>query len=459
MKTILVNPNQKTEYPQPPLGLAAIASILEKNNFPVKIIDANVLQLNEDEIARKVKDADIVGITAMTPHINSAISIAKRIKENYPHIRILAGGPHVTILPEETLAKVPEIDIIVRGEGEETIADLYNAIENGKKFENVDGITYREKDAIKSTPNRHPIMDLDSLPFLSYHLLPIDKYKPHPPHGIRSPFIAMMSSRGCPYKCIYCSKPIFGGKFRAQSPKRTVDEIEYLKDNFGINEIMFYDDSFTLDKKRIIQFSEELKNRRLDILWACETRVNLISEELLKEMKGSGCYMMAFGLESGSQEILDFLRKGVNLKQMRDAVNITHKTGISSIGYFMLGSPNETPQTIRNTIDFAKDLKLDFAQFSITIPFPGTDLYKLYLGDVKGDINWDDFIYASLGSANTPVFETEQLSRVELAEWNSKAYKEFYLRFPYMWKRLTGMRSYNDLKMNLKGFSMFKNLI
>jgi radical SAM superfamily enzyme YgiQ (UPF0313 family) len=379
----------------------------------------------------------------------------KKIKKNYPHIRIIAGGPHVTILPEETLARVPEIDIIVRGEGEETIVDLYNAIEKLKTLENVNGITYRENNAIKSTPDRKPIMDLDALPFLAYHLLPMDKYKPHPPHGIKLPFIAMLTSRGCPYNCIYCSKPIFGSKFRAQSPKRTVDEIEYLNKQFGIKEIMFYDDSFTLDKKRVTQLTAEIKKRRLDILWACETRVNLISEELLKEMKNSGCYMMAFGLESGSQEILDDLRKGVTLEQVKDAINITHKTGISSIGYFMLGSPKETPLTIRSTIDFAKDLQLDFAQFSITIPFPGTELYKLYLGKGKGEMNWDDFIYASLGSANTPVFETEQLSREELAKWNSRAYREFYLRFSYVWKRMTGMRSYNDLKMNLKGFSMF----
>src|SRR5659263_90689 len=348
----------------------------------------------------------------------------------------MMGGPHVTILPEETLTKVSEINIIVRREGEETIIDLYKAIDDTKKLENVHGITYREKDSIKSTPSRPPITDLDALPFLAYHLLPLEKYKLHPPHGIKHPFMAMMTSRGCPYNCIYCSKPIFGSKFRAQSPKRTVDEIEYLKEHFGINEITFYDDSFTLDKKRITQLCEEIKMRDLDIPWTCETRVNLITEELLKKMKNSGCYMIAYGIESGSQMVLDNLRKGVTLEQVKNAIILTHKARISTIGYFMMGSPKETPQTLRDTIDFAKNLQLDFAQFSITIPFPGTDLYKLYLGEGKEDMNWDNFIYASLKSANTPVFETNSLNREDLMKWNSRAYKEFYLRVAYVLKRL-----------------------
>lgn len=459
MKTTLINPPQNTNYPQPPLGLASVAAILEKNHYPVEIIDANALKLSESEIINAVKDSDIIGITAMTSHINSAIYIAKKIKDNYTYIKMILGGPHVTILPEETLNKVPEIDIIIRGEGEETIADLYEAIEKGNKLENVYGITYREKGSIKTTPTRTPIMDLDTLPFPAYHLLPLEKYKQHPPHGIKSTFMAIMTSRGCPYNCIYCSKPIFGSKFRAQSPNRTVDEIEYLIEHFGIREFTFYDDSFTFDKKRIYLLCDEINRRNLDILWTCETRVNLISEELIQKMKNAGCYMIAYGIESGSQMILDNLRKGVTLNQVKEAINITHKTGINTVGYFMMGSPKETPQTLRDTIDFAKNLQLDFAQFSITIPFPGTDLYKFYIKNGEKVVNWDDFIYASLKSKNTPVFETESLNREELIKWNAKAYKEFYLRVPYIWKRFKSMRSFNDLKINFKGIYMFKDMV
>lgn len=458
MKTILINPPQNTRYPQPPLGLASIAAVLEQDGHQVDILDANASHLSETEVAYVVKDADAICITAMTPAVNSAIIIAKEIKRDNPEPTIILGGPHATILPEDTLTKVPEIDIIVRGEGEKAIVELFNAIENNKDFQNINGLTYRNNGII-STPSQPSVVEMDTLPFPAYHLLPISKYKLHPPHGRKLPYMAMMTSRGCPYNCIYCSKPIFGGKFRAQSPERTVDEIEYLIDKFGINEITFYDDSFTLDKKRVLQLTTEINNRNLDFAWSCETRVNLINKDLLKAMKKAGCYMIAYGIESGNQTMLNNLRKGIILPQIKSAIEQTHEANIQSVGYFMLGAPGETPETIRQTIDFAKSLYLDFAQFSVTIPFPGTDLYNQYLHSGNISTEWDDFIYASLKSSSTPVFETEMLSREDLQKWNAKAYREFYMRYSYIWKRFIGMRSIGDLKTNIQGFSMFLDML
>ncbi|MCG2737372.1 MAG: B12-binding domain-containing radical SAM protein [Candidatus Methanoperedenaceae archaeon] len=458
MKTILINPSQNTKYPQPPLGLASLATVLEQKGHQVEIIDANALQLSEREIVEKVKGADVICITAMTPAVNSAIRIAKEIKAENPDQMIILGGPHATILPEETLNKVPQIDMIVRGEGEKTIVELFDALENNMDLQNINGITYRNN-GIKSTPSQPSIVDLDPLPFPAYHLLPIHKYKLHPPHGRKLPYMAMMTSRGCPYNCIYCSKPIFGQKFRAQSPGRTVNEVEYLIDKFKIKEIVFYDDSFTLNKKRILQLCEEIHKRKIDILWSCETRVDLINEELLKAMKKAGCYMIAYGIEAGNQMILNNLRKKITTEQISSAVERTHKAGIQSVGYFMLGSPWETPETIRETIDFTKSLKLDFAQFSVMIPFPGTDIYELYMKSGFVTSDWDDYIYASLKSASTPVFETGMLSKEELQAWNGRAYKEFYFRSSYMWQRLIGMRSLGDLNTNMRGFSMFLEMM
>jgi len=450
---ILINPSWNTKYPQPPLGLASLAAVLEKDGYQIEILDANALQLSEHDVVKRVDSADIIGITAMTPIINSAIQIAKGIKQNNPDSTIILGGPHATILPEEILNDVPEIDIIVKGEGEETIVELYNALKRGESIENVHGIAYRDHDIIKSTPSRPPLMDLDSLPFLAYHLLPLDKYKLHPPRGREYPFMAMLTSRGCPYNCIFCSKSVFGRRFRCQSPERIVDEIVYLKERFGIKEIAFYDDVFTLNQKRTMQLAKELKKRNLDISWTCEARVNLVTEELLKEMKKAGCYMVAYGIESGNQTILNNLRKGITIEQIKSAIKATQKAGIQSVGYFMLGSPGETPETIRQTINFAKNLPLDFAQFSITTPYPGTDLYNIYLNSGNKNIKWDDFIYVSFKSSSAPVFETKLLSKEDLQEWSAKAYKEFYLRLSYIWKRFIGMRSIGDLKTNIKGFS------
>lgn len=455
MKTVLINPPQNTKYPQPPLGLASIAAVLEGENYQAEILDANALQLSESEIAEEIGNVDITGITAMTPFINSAIKVAKEIKKEKPGSTVIVGGAHVTVLPEETLSNVPEIDIIVRGEGEETVVELYNALKSGISLQNVRGITYRDNGRVISTPMRPPIADLDSLPFPAYHLLPLHRYKLHPPHGRKLPFMAILTSRGCPYNCIFCSKPIFGRKVRSQSPQRIASEVEYLEEKFKVKEIAFYDDIFTLDKKRIAKLAEEFKQRNLNLPWTCETRVDLVTEELLKAMKEAGCYMIAYGIESGNQTILDNLRKKITIAQVRKAIKMTHDIGIQSIGYFMLGSPGETPATIRQTIDFANYLPLDFAQFSVTIPFPGTDLYNLYLKQGIGNENWDNFVYANLRSISAPVFETASLSKGDLQKWSKTAYREFYLRFSYIWERLRKTRSLRDLKTNIRGLGMF----
>ena len=456
---MLINPPQNTKYPQPPLGLASIAAVLEGENYQVEILDANALRLSESEVAKETGNVDIIGITAMTPFINSAIKVAKEIKKGKPGSTVIVGGAHVTALPEETLRNVPEIDIIVRGEGEETVVELYEALKSSDSLQKVRGITYRDNGRSKSTPMRPLIANLDSLPFPAYHLLPLHKYKPHPPHGRRLPFMAMVTSRGCPYNCIFCSKPIFGRKFRSQSPQRIASEVEYLAGKFKIKEIAFYDDIFTLDKKRIAKLAKEFKKRDLSIPWTCETRVDSVTEELLKEMKEAGCYMIAYGIESGNQTILNSLRKKITIEQVREAVKVTRDIGIQTIGYFMLGSPGETPLTIRQTIDFANYLPLDFAQFSVTIPFPGTDLYNLYLEQGIGNENWDNFIYANRGSVSAPVFETALLSKDDLQKWNIKAYKEFYLRFSYIWERLKKTNSIGNLKTNIRGLGMFLQML
>jgi radical SAM superfamily enzyme YgiQ (UPF0313 family) len=264
--------------------------------------------------------------------------------------------------------------------------------------------------------------------------------------------MAMLTSRGCQYKCVFCSKSVFGSRLRFQSPERIVGEIRYLKERFKVREIAFYDDTFTIKKERTLRLCKELKD--LDILWSCETRVNLVTKDLLMEMKKAGCYMIAYGIESGNQNILNNLRKGITLNQIKHAIEATHEVGIQSIGYFMIGSPGETPQTIRETIDLARTLPLDFAQFSLTVPFPGTELYNFYPSK-----NWDYFVYASLKSCSMPVLETEVLSKEELLEWNARAYKEFYFRLSYIWKRFLSIRCLGDIKTNLKGLVMLSDML
>jgi len=436
------------------MGLALIAAVLERAGHQVTVLDANALRLQPKDIALLVTDADVVGLTAMTPTISTAISIARHLKRARPDLTIVLGGAHATLLPEETLAAAPEIDIILRGEGEKTIIELLRALEYKQPLDNVPGISYRQDGKVISTKVRSTTIDLDSLPFLAYHLLPWRRYKPHAPHGRAFPFAAIITSRGCPYRCSYCSKPIFGNKFRGQSPERVVEEVAYYQEKFGIKELAFYDDVFTLNKKRACAIADEILKRGIKICWTCETRVNLVDKELLRHMKQAGCYAIAYGIESASPEILNILNKDITLEQVEEAVGITQEVGLQTIGYFMIGSPGESPETIDQTIQFAKRLKLDFAQFAITTPFPGTELYNLYLKNSGSDIPWENFVYEGTGRKITPVFETDRLSRTDLQYWTRRAYKEFYLRSSYLWQRIRRLTSIGDLKVDIKGLSM-----
>ncbi|MBI4283205.1 MAG: cobalamin B12-binding domain-containing protein [Chloroflexi bacterium] len=454
LKIVLVNPPQPSSYPQPPMGLALIAAVVEKEGYEVRVVDANALRLKPSEIVPLATDADIVGLTAMTPTINAAISTARYLKQANHDLTIVLGGAHATLLPDATLASAPEIDMVVKGEGEQTIIELLRALESRQPLDNIAGISYRRNGEVHSTAVRSANVDLDSLPFLAYHLLPWVRYRPHPPHGRALPFAAMITSRGCPYHCSYCSKPIFGNRFRAQSSERIIEEIIYYKEKFGVKEIAFYDDVFTLDKKRAYAIADSIIKKGLKICWTCETRVNLVDKELLRHMKQAGCYAIAYGIESASPEILATLDKGITLGQVEEAVSLTQQVGLQTIGYFMLGSPGESPETITRTIQFSKKLKLDFAQFAITTPCPSPRLYELYQQDKKGDVPWENFVYEGAGRSVTPVFETDGLNRAELQHWMKRAYREFYLRPSYLWQRLRQIHSPGDLRVNLKGLAM-----
>jgi anaerobic magnesium-protoporphyrin IX monomethyl ester cyclase len=454
LNVTLINPPQFTRYPQPPVGLALIAAILEKERYPVNLIDANALNLRPEDTAAMITDTDIVGITAMTPTIGAALSIAGRLRQANPDLTIVIGGAHPTLMPEETLKSSPAIDIVVRGEGDATIIDLLHTLEAKRPLDSIDGISYRTGDKIVHTAERTSNVDMDTLPFPAYHLLPKHKYQPHPPHGMAMPFAAMVTSRGCPYRCAYCSKPVFGSRFRAQRPERVVAEMAYLHDRFGVREIAFYDDTFTLDKKRVLAIAETIIDKGLQITWSCETRVNLVDRELLDYMKRAGCYAVAYGIESASPEIIETLQKDTTLEQVNQAVRDSREAGLQVIGYFMLGSPGETPATIQQTIDYAKRLKVDFAQFSVTTPFPGTGLYEIYMQGQEEDPAWESFIYAGTDNPTTPVFESDTLSREDLKHWIRQAYRRFYLRPSYVWQRLRRCTSWREIRMNLKGLVM-----
>jgi len=269
----------------------------------------------------------------------------------------------------------------------------------------------------------------------------------------------MMTSRGCPYRCTFCFKSIFGRKYITQSSERITNEIKYLIKKLGVRELLFYDDSFTINRERTIELCNEFIKNDINIPWSCETRVNHVDKKLLEKMKEAGCYIISYGVESGDQQILNNLKKDITIEQVRNAFKLTRKVDILTVAYFMIGSPGDTRKTVRKTINFAKQLDADFAQFSICTPFPGSELFdNLIRKGIKIE-DWDKASYVTSKTKSKPVILTEHLSEEEVKRFYSSAYKEFYLRPRYILKALTRMKSIGDVKINLNGLKMLLDML
>lgn len=463
MKLALINPRYDPEHAQPPLGLLRIAASAEQEGWNVKLIDGNVLDLSPFEVANHIPaDVDLVGLTGMTPIVNYAFEVANFVKASLD-VPILLGGSHITILPVETMKSIKEIDIGVISEGEETLRELLKYYDEPEKLKTVKGIIYREGGKIITTKHRPFLKNLDVLPYPAYHLLekPLTKYRPFPPHGRKLPFMSIVSSRGCPFNCTFCSHNVWGRVFNTFSANYVYEQIRFLMEQYNVKYIQFYDDSFTLKRKRIMELCGLLKN--LDIDWSCETRVNCVDRELLTVMKQAGCNLIGFGLESGVQRVLDVLNKQITLNQSRKAIELCDDLGITSIAYMMLGCPSETEKEILESMNFVNSLPLDYVQWSICTPYLGTPLYQqARQRGVQLPESWADWVYANLGSVrkSSSFVANENLTVEELKEHHIKAYRSFYSRTGYVTRRLRKMlTSWTEIKTTWNGLKMFMNML
>jgi anaerobic magnesium-protoporphyrin IX monomethyl ester cyclase len=417
----------------PPLGLAWIAAVLEQDGHGVSVLDAHAERLGLERIGPlldSMGDLDIVGITATTALIANALEIARIARIKCPNARVILGGVHPTVLPEEVLGE-PAVDIVVRGEGENTMRDL--AAE--KAPDQIDGISYREGHTIRHAPDRPLIKDLDTLPFPAYHLLPMNKYHPAAGASKRQPAISMLATRGCPGRCTFCYR-IFGPRLRVRSGLKVAEEVKYLQENFGIREICFYDDTFTVAKKQVYAFCQALKEMKIDLTWVCFSRVDSVDEDMLRCMKQAGCHQILYGVEAASPEILRNIGKRANSELAEHKIQLTKKVGIDVRISLMFGNPGETEQTMRETLEYAIRVDPDVAMFNITTPFPGTDMFDW--ADKNGYLltkDWDDYDLAH------PVMNLPTVSAERVHEFYSKAYRKFYLRPRYIIKRVARLTS------------------
>lgn len=467
MKILLINPPRFNEIVadnpsfieeergyNPPLGILYIAAYLKKySKYNVAILDAQVEELNYDEnFKTRIKELnpDVIGITAMTPTLVDVFKTIKLIKETEKEqnkkIIIAVGGPHPTIFPEETVS-LPDIDYVITGEGEIPFLKLVEAIENKLDLKKIKGLVYKKEGEIINNKSADFIENLDSLPFPARYLTPIKKY-----NSILAGdkiITTMMTSRGCPYRCVFCDRPHLGKKFRARSAKNVVDEMEECT-KMGIDEILIYDDTFTVQKQRVLDICNEILKRNLKIIWDIRARVNTVDEELIKKLKQAGCTRIHFGVEAGTEKILRILNKGITIDQIKNAFRLAAKYKIETLAYFMIGSPTETREDIKKSIKLAKKINPNFVHATILTPYPATKLYywALEKGVIKTDY-WREFARQPEKRMTTQYWE-ENFSRQELVNLLEKFYRAFYGRASYIAKNLLKIKSFNEFKKKAK---------
>lgn len=423
MKIVLVHPAPKiwTRATLVPMGIAYIASYLEKNGFDqIEVIDYNV------EPNAPVPKADIVAITATTPLIKSAWKLAKMAKK-MGAITII-GGTHVSALPEES-ANLPYVDFVCIGEGEQTMLEFCQAINHKKKdFSKIKGLCYKKGNKIIINKARPLRANLDELPFPAYHLFKLNLYtSTQPLVSTRKPGAGIFTSRGCPFGCTFCYKGTFGKTWRKRSVENVLEEWEYLVLKLKVKEIALLDDGFNINIDRAIKICREIKKRGLVIPWRAHNgiRADRAPKKLLQAMKDSGCYMISFGVESGVQRVLDLIGKDLNLKEIVKPFRLCRELGIRTMSLFMIGNPGETREEIKQTIDFCCKLNSDLATISVTTPYPGTPIFNLIKQQGKINItDWDK--YSQFDQKG--YFDYGDLDGSEVADLAKYAYKRFYLQ-------------------------------
>lgn len=460
---LLINPPSDSPNPVMPLGLAYLAAALEEKGIAVEVYDAWGEGGGLADIADqcwKVRP-DIVGITMMSPTYGASMQVVDVVHRCCDAI-IVVGGPHPSALPEQCLKDNAHIDFVVIGEGEEVLPKLVKILSDGDtdQLNGLDGVAFRMEDGSIVNNGRAPrITNLDEIPFPARHLFPVRRYKSHPPFGKRKPYMTVITSRGCSYQCTYCSKAIFGRRFRARSPENVIAEIKFLKEKFAVRELHFYDDDFTMDMKRAERICDLLIQERVSVSWSCTTRVNLVTKDLLAKMKKAGCWLICYGVESSDPEILKRVKKGYTVEQINAAFSWTRDAGIKTVGFFMLGLPGETEKTMRGTIDFSLNLAPDFVSWGITALYPGSTLYEEAVNGCFGDVNVSYSLEQdkSGGASGSPfgagyaIVLEENFSRDELWNYAQQANRRFYLRCRYLLKMIFGIRSLSEAMHYIRG--------
>jgi len=465
---LLVNPaiNKQKQFgslgklmlsvPPIPLCLVYLGNYLVKNGYDMKIHDEQVELLTPTKLQSIINEFSpgIIGFTCTTPSIQRTLKIAADIKQISEEIKIVLGNVHPTVLPEDCL-KNKNIDIIVRGEGEKTIIELVKALEHADDLSKVDGISYRENGGFVHTNNREFVKDLDFFPKINWKLFPEFTSGTYSLEWV-------LSSRGCPYKCIYCSsRRVSGYQYRMNSPQRVIEEVNDLVHNYSMKFISFADDNFVVNKRRTKEICNLLieKGYHQEITWLCQTRADAVEESLLALMKQAGCGYINFGIETGNQRLLDLIRKSMKIETITQAVEMARHVGLKTRGSFMLGLPTESYDESMKTIQYAIDLKLDNAKFNLAVPYPGTELLEMAIEEgFQVPRDWSLF-NSMAGLGDSQYFYVPKGRTIEdLTKIQKSAHKRFYFRPKQLWRVIR--RKNPDFNLpEIKSFGQFVELL
>ncbi|MCX5692614.1 MAG: radical SAM protein [Candidatus Omnitrophica bacterium] len=449
----------------PPLGMGYVAAVLEKEGHSVKIIDSPVLAYEIKDIieSASIFKPEILGISTLSPLAEEAYKLSKAFKRCFPLTKIVLGGAHPTCFPEEAINAAPEIDIIVIGEGEYIMLDVVRALSNGKEeLSGVKGIYYRDKNnQIVKNQKRDEVIDLKDLPFPSRHLYSILRYAPEPFENRMLPSTNLIASRGCTYaRCTFCYRSgRMKREYRVQPVQKTIEEIRSLVKKYRIKELIFYDDDLLSNKKWVMDFCDALLKEPYRLQWSFRGRCDTASYEVLKAAKEAGCWSVSYGFESGNQDLLDNIKKGITLEQSRKVSEWAHKLDLELVGTFMLGLPGETPEKGEKTIDFAIELDCTYAAFIPTHPFVGTELYEYAVKKGKFvDMPYSGRMLATRFMPKISYVPDGYRGVKAIEELCKKAYRKFYLRPCYILKHLRKIKNINDVRRYYEGIKFMFGL-
>jgi anaerobic magnesium-protoporphyrin IX monomethyl ester cyclase len=420
----------------PPLSILYLAAVLEERDIEVTVLDQPALGINVEETVRWVKkeNPDVLGFSTLTSSGQTAALISTKVKKENPQVITVFGNHHATFNAERILRKYPSVDIVVRGEGEKTVMELAECLENGGDLQEIRGINFRKEGKIVTNPDQLLIKDLDSLPFPDRKLINAEYHCVIAGANIApKKFTSIVTSRGCVYNCRFCScTEIAKNRWRPRSAQNTLEELQFLSGE-GYKQLIFVDDAFTMNPKRVIEICRGIRREKLDLEWICEGRVDICTYDMVHEMVLAGCKVLYLGIENANQRILDYYNKKITPKQSENAVRTAKKAGVDVVaGSFILGAPDETREEIWNTVKFAQRVPIDIPQFNILGAHPGNDIWNEFVA--KGFI--DPEKWWEKGVAVSEVYPYAQVSRDEIMQIMHDAFFQYVYRPSFLAKQI-----------------------